>query len=170
MSAAATFSSRYLRRLVSGIGTRSSPCASTHAKASCPGLPPPPPRNRPDPGYQHLTPVEALSGKSRISLGAGIGAAQIFRFGNRTRQKSASQRAVGHKTDPEFANGRQNLVLHVPRVVGLERRNRADLVRPAEWSPEMPPRAPDTRPCPPPPAPPFAPTLTSIGVSGSTRC
>jgi hypothetical protein len=33
-STAATFSSRYARRLVPGIGTMSSPCASTHASAS----------------------------------------------------------------------------------------------------------------------------------------
>jgi hypothetical protein len=34
ISTAATFSSRYARRLVPGIGTMSSPCASTHASAS----------------------------------------------------------------------------------------------------------------------------------------
>ena len=39
-SSAPTFSSRYLRRLVPGIGTMSLPCASTHASASCDGVQP----------------------------------------------------------------------------------------------------------------------------------
>jgi len=37
---APAFSSRRERRLVPGIGTTSSPCASSHAKASCPGVTP----------------------------------------------------------------------------------------------------------------------------------
>ncbi len=38
MSAAAAFSSRYLRRLVPGMGTMSSPWARTQASASCAGV------------------------------------------------------------------------------------------------------------------------------------
>ncbi len=40
MAAAATFSSRKLRRLVPGMGTMSSPCASSQASATCPGFTP----------------------------------------------------------------------------------------------------------------------------------
>ena len=35
---AAKSSSRYLRRFVPGIGTMSSPCAITHARANCAGV------------------------------------------------------------------------------------------------------------------------------------
>ena len=38
MFSAATFSSRYFRRLVPGMGTMSSPWASTQPKASCAGV------------------------------------------------------------------------------------------------------------------------------------
>jgi hypothetical protein len=40
ISRAAAFSSKYLRRLVPGIGPMSSPCASTQASASCEGSQP----------------------------------------------------------------------------------------------------------------------------------
>ena len=72
MSAAAAFSSRYFLRFVPGIGTKSSPLASTHAKASWPGFYAFAISDGSYAIYQDLILVEIFAGEARVTLGAGI--------------------------------------------------------------------------------------------------
>ena len=102
------FCSRYVRRLVPGIGTRSSPRASTHAIASCAGV----------------TPFSAaisstFAGKLEIRLEvltrepwaatAEVVLVELVGRGEPTGQKPAPERGVRHEPDPKLAARRQDL-------------------------------------------------------------
>ena len=72
-AAAATFSSRCARVVVPGIGTMSSPCARTHASASCDGFSPSRAGDLPDAVHEPEVPLEVLA------LEAGRAAAVVVR-------------------------------------------------------------------------------------------
>ena len=167
-STAPTFSSRRARRLVPGIGTMSSPCASTHASASCAG-------------------VTALSAASSAILVTRSRLRWKFSPWKRGReapvvvlvevvdrldgagQEAAAERRVGDEADAQLAARRQDLVLGLARpqrVLGLQRGDRVHRVGAAQRVGRGLAEAEvadlallrRARPC--------APTVSSIGVLG----
>ena len=115
---------------VPGIGTMSSPWASTHASASCAGvhalLARPAPRPR-------ATSVEVL--REVLALEARRRAAVVVRRRDRRRdlnragEEAAAERRVRRRSRCRARAGRQDLVLGVARpqrVLGLQRGDRVD--------------------------------------------
>ena len=125
---AATFSSRCCARLVPGIGTMSSPCASTQASASCAGVH----------ALARRRSLARASTSARflrevLALEARVVAPEVARprspsaRAEAAGQEAAAERAVGDEADAELAHGRQDLVLGIAgpqRVLGLQRRDR----------------------------------------------
>ena len=128
-SAAPTFSSRYVTRLVPGIGTTSSPCASTQASASWPGVQPLSSAIVADRVDQREVGVEGLALEAREVRGRREVASPSApcRLLMAPVSMPAAERGVGHQADAELAHGRQDLVLEVAgeqRVLGLQRGDR----------------------------------------------
>ena len=99
---------RCARRLVPGIGTMSSPCASTHASASWPACTPSL-RRLADP----LDEVQVLLRSSRPgSAGdaAVVVGREVVELSGIAGQEAAAERAVGDEADAELAARWQHLV------------------------------------------------------------
>ena len=128
------FSSRYVRRLVPGIGIISSPWASTQASANCDGLQPFSPAISSTFGHEVQVALEVLALETRV-LAAKIVGREIVGLLESAGQEPASQRAVGDEADAEFAHRGEDFVLRVAapeRVFGLQRRDGMDGVRAAD--------------------------------------
>ena len=167
-SSAPRLSSRYLARFVPGIGTMSSPCARTHARASWLGV-------------QPLAAASCsifltrsrffwkFSPWKRGALRRKSSAGQVVERLELPGQEPAAQRAVGDEPDAQLPHGREDLVLRLAapeRILRLQRRDRVDLRRPADRRRRTPPTARGSRTFPAFTSSAIAPTVSSIGVFG----
>ena len=126
MSFAARFCSRYLRRLVPGIGTMSSPCASTQASASCARRHALALRDRPHARDELQVLLEVLALEARLEAAVVVGG-EILEALDLARQEAATERAVRDEPDAELATRREHAVLGIARpqrVLGLQRADR----------------------------------------------
>ena len=127
----ARFSSRYFSLLVPGMGTTSSPLASTQARASWGAVQPfasaisKTGRARSEVGLD----VPGLEARRRV---APVVRGEVGGGAEAAGQQAAAERAVGHEADPELAAGGERTGLVVAgeeRVLALQRADRVDGVR-----------------------------------------
>src|SRR3954453_4988732 len=134
-SSAPTFSSRYLRRLVPGIGTMSSPCTSQYpGERELGGRAALLPRHRLDLAHEVEVFLKVLALETG-RVAAVVVRVEVVRAFDLPGQEATAERRVGHETDPEFAHGGEEFAfrLAAPQgVFGLEGRDRMDGVCPPE--------------------------------------
>ena len=167
-------SSRYFTRFVPGIGTMSSPCARTHASASCAGVQPlAAARSLDVPGEREVL-VDRFTLEARIGVAPVVGG-HVRRLLDRPGQEPAAERAVRDEPDARArgrSRGRRSLPVRATRAStrsaaprsAARRAARRRVCGPASDRPmarTFPARDEIARAC---------PTTSSIGTLGSTRC
>ena len=133
-SSAPRFSASRSFRLVPGIGTRSGPCASTQAIASCAVVQPFCFAIACDLLRQALVVREIVAGVARLAL-AGVAVGQRRRIGDLVAEQAAPDRRVGDERNAELAGGAQRLLGRLAveqRVFALHRGDRMHLVGAAD--------------------------------------
>ena len=128
-STAAALSSSVTRRLTPGIGTMSSPWASSQASATWARLTPcrsatALDRSRRSSDWRRNSPPNSAD-----RCGASRWSGRSARLRDLAGEEAAAERAVGHEADAELAADRQDVVLDVAlpqRIFGLQRGDRMD--------------------------------------------
>ena len=116
--------------------------------------------------------LEVFSLKARRVTAIIVGC-EVFEFLKLPGQKSAAEWAIGDETNAEFAAGGQNFVFGIARperIFGLQRCDGMDFHGAAKRLRRRPRRVRDSEPCLPSLSSAIAPTVSSMGVLGSTRC
>lgn len=149
----------------------SSPWASNHASAICAGVPPRLAGDRPDLVDDAQVAFEVAAGNARVGAPPVVGV-QPFEGADLIGEEAVPERGIGHQADTKLAQQRQDLGLGVTgpqRVLGLDRGHRVDGVGTADGlRPRL--RQSDVADLA------FChelrqrPTVSSMGVSRSTRC
>ena len=119
------FSSRYFRCLVPAMGTTSSPCARTHARASCAAVHFLAAAIFSDSFDQRKIPLQIFTLESRSDR-TEIIFAQVAWAAKFPGQESAPQRTVGHKSDSQLAARGKDLCLRIASPERIFRLQRGD--------------------------------------------
>ena len=170
---APTFSSRYLRRLVPGIGTMSSPCARTQASASCAGVQSFLVGDVFDAGDQIADSSGSFRPESAASCGGSRRRRDLRSVLKLAGEEAAAERAVGDEADAEFAAGGEDFVFRIARperVFGLQRGDGMNFARRGGAFAGAASESRDSELCLPSPVRPWRRRFLRSGVSGSTRC